>query len=220
MAEDGLQGAMMAEEHNPDLIITDVMMPRMSGTEMCRRIKENLQTSHIPVILLTAWSTDEGRAEGYKVGADAYIAKPFDMDVLLSRISNLLEKQEKRMHDFSHSASLDVKNIADSAPDEKFLKEIISLIEKNITDSDYTTDSLAADMAMSRMSLYRKMKALTGQTPSDFIRTVRLKAAAELLKSGQRNVSEVCYLTGFATPQNFTKHFKDMFGVVPSQYRG
>ena len=220
MAEDGLQGAMMAEEHNPDLIITDVMMPRMSGTEMCRRIKENLQTSHIPVILLTAWSTDEGRAEGYKVGADAYIAKPFDMDVLLARISNLLEKQEKRMHDFSHSASLDVKNIADSAPDEKFLKEIISLIEKNITDSDYTTDSLAADMAMSRMSLYRKMKALTGQTPSDFIRTVRLKAAAELLKSGQRNVSEVCYLTGFATPQNFTKHFKDMFGVVPSQYTG
>lgn len=220
MAEDGLQGAMMAEEHNPDLIITDVMMPRMSGTEMCRRIKENLQTSHIPVILLTAWSTDEGRAEGYKVGADAYIAKPFDMDVLLARISNLLEKQEKRIHDFSHSASLDVKNIADSAPDEKFLKEIISLIEKNITDSDYTTDSLAADMAMSRMSLYRKMKALTGQTPSDFIRTVRLKAAAELLKSGQRNVSEVCYLTGFATPQNFTKHFKDMFGVVPSQYRG
>ena len=220
MAEDGLQGAMMAEEHNPDLIITDVMMPRMNGTEMCRRIKENLQTSHIPVILLTAWSTDEGRAEGYKVGADAYIAKPFDMDVLLARISNLLEKQEKRMHDFSHSASLDVKNIADSAPDEKFLKEIISLIEKNITDSDYTTDSLAADMAMSRMSLYRKMKALTGQTPSDFIRTVRLKAAAELLKSGQRNVSEVCYLTGFATPQNFTKHFKDMFGVVPSQYRG
>ena len=159
MAEDGLQGAMMAEEHNPDLIITDVMMPRMSGTEMCRRIKENLQTSHIPVILLTAWSTDEGRAEGYKVGADAYIAKPFDMDVLLARISNLLEKQEKRMHDFSHSASLDVKNIADSAPDEKFLKEIISLIEKNITDSDYTTDSLAADMAMSRMSLYRKMKS-------------------------------------------------------------
>lgn len=220
MAEDGLQGAMMAEEHNPDLIITDVMMPRMSGTEMCRRIKENLQTSHIPVILLTAWSTDEGRAEGYKVGADAYIAKPFDMDVLLARISNLLEKQEKRMHDFSHSASLDVRNITDSAPDEKFLKEIISLIEKNITDSDYTTDSLAADMAMSRMSLYRKMKALTGQTPSDFIRTVRLKAAAELLKSGQRNVSEVCYLTGFATPQNFTKHFKEMFGVVPSQYRG
>ena len=220
MAEDGLQGAMMAEEHNPDLIITDVMMPRMNGTEMCRRIKENLQTSHIPVILLTAWSTDEGRAEGYKVGADAYIAKPFDMDVLLARISNLLEKQEKRMHDFSHSASLDVRNITDSAPDEKFLKEIISLIEKNITDSDYTTDSLAADIAMSRMSLYRKMKALTGQTPSDFIRTVRLKAAAELLKTGQHNVSEVCYLTGFATPQNFTKHFKEMFGVVPSQYKG
>ena len=97
---------------------------------------------------------------------------------------------------------------------------VLRWMSKTLPDSDYTTDSLAADMAMSRMSLYRKMKALTGQTPSDFIRTVRLKAAAELLKSGQRNVSEVCYLTGFATPQNFTKHFKDMFGVVPSQYRG
>ena len=218
VAKDGLEGALMAETENPDIIVSDVMMPRMNGTDMCRRIKENLQTSHIPVILLTAWSTDEGRAEGYKVGADAYIAKPFDMEVLLARISNLLEKQEKRQKDFSHSISLDPKTVTDSTPDEKFLNEIIGFIEKNIDNSEYTIDSLAADVVMSRMSLYRKMKSLTGQTPADFIRTVRLKTAAKLLKEGNCNVSEACYRTGFASPQNFTKHFKEMFGVLPSQY--
>lgn len=217
-AKDGMEGALMAEQENPDVIVSDVMMPRMSGVDMCRRIKENIETSHIPIILLTAWSTDEGRAEGYKVGADAYIAKPFDMEVLLARISNLLEKQEKRQRDFSHSISLDPKSVTDSTADEIFLNEIISCIEKNIDNSEYTIDSLAADIVMSRMSLYRKMKSLTGQTPADFIRTVRLKTAAKLLKEGNCNVSEACYRTGFASPQNFSKHFKEMFGVLPSQY--
>ena len=217
-AKDGIEGAMMAEAENPDIIVSDVMMPRMSGTDMCRRIRENIETSHIPIILLTAWSTDEGRAAGYKAGADAYIAKPFDMEVLLARISNLLEKQEKRQRDFSHSISLDPKTVTDSSPDEKFLKEIIACIEKNIDNSEYTIDSLAADVVMSRMSLYRKMKSLTGQTPADFIRMVRLKTAAKLLKEEKCNVSEACYRTGFASPQNFAKHFKEMFGVLPSQY--
>ena len=217
-AKDGIEGAMMAEAENPDIIVSDVMMPRMNGTDMCRRIKENIETSHIPIILLTAWSTDEGRAAGYKAGADAYIAKPFDMEVLLARISNLLEKQEKRQRDFSHSISLDPKTVTDSSPDEKFLKEIIACIEKNIDNSEYTIDSLASDVVMSRMSLYRKMKSLTGQTPADFIRMVRLKMAAKLLKEEKCNVSEACYRTGFASPQNFAKHFKEMFGVLPSQY--
>lgn len=217
-AKDGMEGALMAEQENPDVIVSDVMMPRMSGVDMCRRIKENIETSHIPIILLTAWSTDEGRAEGYKVGADAYIAKPFDMEVLLARITNLLEKQEKRQKDFSHSISLDPKTVTDSSPDEAFLNEVIGCIEKNIDDSEYTIDSLAREVVMSRMSLYRKMKSLTGQTPADFIRTVRLKTAAKLLKEGICNVSEACYRTGFASPQNFSKHFKEMFGVLPSQY--
>ena len=217
-AKDGIKGAMMAEAENPDIIVSDVMMPRMNGTDMCRRIKENIETSHIPIILLTAWSTDEGRAAGYKAGADAYIAKPFDMEVLLARISNLLEKQEKRQRDFSHSISLDPKTVTDSSPDEDFLKEVIACIEKNIDNSEYTIDSLSTDVVMSRMSLYRKMKSLTGQTPADFIRTVRLKTAAKLLKEEKCTVSEACYRTGFASPQNFAKHFKEMFGVLPSQY--
>lgn len=218
MAKDGIEGAMKAEAENPDIIVSDVMMPRMNGTDMCRRIKENIETSHIPIILLTAWSTDEGRATGYKAGADAYIAKPFDMEVLLARISNLLEKQEKRQRDFSHSISLDPKTVTDSSPDENFLKEVIACIEKNIDNSEYTIDSLSTDIVMSRMSLYRKMKSLTGQTPADFIRTVRLKTAAKLLKEEKCTVSEACYRTGFASPQNFSKHFKEMFGVLPSQY--
>lgn len=217
-AKDGIEGAMMAEAENPDIIVSDVMMPRMNGTDMCRRIKENIETSHIPIILLTAWSTDEGRAAGYKAGADAYIAKPFDMEVLLARISNLLEKQEKRQRDFSHSISLDPKTVTDSSPDEDFLKEVIACIEKNIDNSEYTIDSLSTDVVMSRMSLYRKMKSLTGQTPADFIRTVRLKTAAKLLKEEKCTVSEACNRTGFASPQNFAKHFKEMFGVLPSQY--
>ena len=217
-AKDGIEGAMMAEAENPDIIVSDVMMPRMNGTDMCRRIKENIETSHIPIILLTAWSTDEGRAAGYKAGADAYIAKPFDMEVLLARISNLLEKQEKRQRDFSHSISLDPKTVTDSSPDEDFLKEVIACIEKNIDNSEYTIDSLSTDIVMSRMSLYRKMKSLTGQTPADFIRMVRLKTAAKLLKEEKCTVSEACYRTGFASPQNFAKHFKEMFGVLPSQY--
>lgn len=217
-AKDGIEGAMMAEAENPDIIVSDVMMPRMNGTDMCRRIKENIETSHIPIILLTAWSTDEGRAAGYKAGADAYIAKPFDMEVLLARISNLLEKQEKRQRDFSHSISLDPKTVTDSSPDEDFLKEVIACIEKNIDNSEYTIDSLSTDIVMSRMSLYRKMKSLTGQTPADFIRMVRLKTAAKLLKEEKCTVSEACYRTGFASPQNFSKHFKEMFGVLPSQY--
>ena len=217
-ARDGIEGAMLAEEHTPDIIVSDVMMPRMNGVDMCRRIKENLTTSHIPVILLTAWSTDEARKEGYRAGADAYIAKPFDMEMLIVRINNLLEKQEKRQRDFSHNLSLDAKSIANSPHDEEFLQQVISCIEKNISNSEYTIDSLAHDILMSRMSMYRKMKSLTGQTPADFIRTIRLKSAAKLLKSGQCNVSEACWSTGFASPQNFAKHFKEMFGVLPSQY--
>lgn len=218
-ASDGSKGLTMAETNNPDIIVSDVMMPVLSGTEMCNRLKHNIETSHIPVILLTAWSTDEARAEGYRAGADAYIAKPFDMEVLLARINNLLEKQEKRINDFTHNDNLDPKTVADSTEDEKFLQQAIECITKNLESNDYTIDSLARDVLMSRMSLYRKMRALTGQTPADFIRTVRLKNAARLLKTGKYNVQEVCWKTGFASSQNFSKHFKQMFGSLPSQYK-
>lgn len=219
MAVDGIDGSLKAEENNPDLIISDIMMPRMNGIDLCERIKSCLPTSHIPVILLTAKGSDRTRAEGYEAGADAYISKPFDMEVLLARIQNLLKKQNERQQEFTHSITLDPKQVSITSKDEEFMKEAIAKIEEKMSDPDYMTDNLASDMAMSRMSLYRKVKAVTGQTPADFIRTVRLKYAAKLLKSGGLSVTEVCMKTGFATPQNFTKRFREMFGVVPSQYK-
>lgn len=218
-AADGIQAALVAEEKSPDLIISDIMMPRMNGIDLCKRIKSCLPTSHIPVILLTAKGSDRARAEGYEAGADAYISKPFDMEVLLARIANLLKKQTERRQEFSHSITLDPKQISITSKDEEFMKQAIGCIEKHIADPEYMTDNLASDVAMSRMSLYRKVKAVTGQTPADFIRTVRLKYAARLLKTGEMTVAEVCEKTGFATPQNFTKRFREMFGVLPSQYK-
>lgn len=217
-AQDGIEGALKAEADEPDIIVSDVMMPRMSGTDMCRRLKDNIATSHIPVVLLTAWSSDEARAEGYKAGADAYIAKPFVMDVLLSRIDNLLSRQQQRIDAFSHNASLDPRTLTDSTADSHLLDEIIAAIKAHLADNEYTIDSLARDVALSRMSLYRKVRSLTGQTPADFIRTVRLKTAAGLLREGRCTVAEACWQTGFASPQNFSRHFKAMFGVLPSQY--
>lgn len=218
-AADGIEAVLLAEEKNPDLIISDIMMPRMNGIDLCKRIKSCLPTSHIPVILLTAKGSDRARAEGYEAGADAYISKPFDMEVLLARVQNLLKKQMELRQDFSHSITLDPKQISVTSKDEEFMNRAIGCIEKNMADPDYMTDNLASDVAMSRMSLYRKVKAVTGQTPADFIRTVRLKYAAQLLKTGELTVAEVCDKTGFATPQNFTKRFREMFGVLPSQYK-
>lgn len=218
-ASDGIEGALTAEEKNPDLIISDIMMPRMNGIDLCKRIKSCLPTSHIPVILLTAKSSDQSRAEGYDVGADAYISKPFDMDVLLARIRNLLRHQSERRHEFSHNITLDPSQVSITSKDEEFMRQAIDCIENHISDPEYMTDNLASDVAMSRMSLYRKLKAVTGQTPADFIRTVRLKYAAGLLKKGGMTVAEVCEKTGFVTSQNFTRRFREMFGVLPSHYK-
>lgn len=218
-ADDGQNGLLIASSQNPDIIVSDVMMPRMSGTEMCGQLKKDVHISHIPVILLTAWDSDEGRTLAYKAGADGYLQKPFDLDTLLARINNLLSKHEERVNLFSHSETLNAKVVAVNQIDEDFINQMIGFIEKNISDSDYGIEQLARDILMSRMSLYRKIRALTNQTPADFIRTVRLKYAAKLLKQGQLSIQEVGYHTGFASPQNFAKRFKDMFGMLPSQYK-
>lgn len=135
------------------------------------------------------------------------------------RINNLLERKKQRMVDFQHSPSLDIKAVAASSCDEQFMRNVIKCIEKNIDNSDYGIDNLASDVAMSRMSLYRKLKSLTGQTPADLIRTIRLKYAARLLKEGSLTVAEVCYRMGYSTTQHFTKRFKEMFVMLPSQYK-
>lgn len=217
-APDGEEGEKLAIEQNPDLIISDIMMPKIDGLELCRRVKHNVQTSHIPVILLTARSGDEAKISGYAVGADSYISKPFSFDVLLVRIKQLIEQQEGRKKEFRKTLRVNPSRITITSIDEQLIQKALKLIEEHIDNSEYNVEQLSADMGMSRMNLYRKLQAITGQTPTEFIRTIRLKRAAQLLQDGKLNVSEVADRVGFSSSSYFTKCFKEQFGVLPTQY--
>lgn len=217
-APDGEEGERMAVGQNPNLIISDIMMPRVDGIELCRRIKTNLQTSHIPVILLTARASDQSKAQGYDAGADSYISKPFSMDVLLTRIRKLIEMQKQRQATFHKEIVVTPSNITITSLDEQIVQKALVSVEKNMDDTEYSVEQLASDLAMTRATLYRKLQGITGQTPKDFIRSIRLKRAAQLLKDSDLTVSEIADRTGFSTPRHFSKLFKETFGVLPSQY--
>lgn len=219
-APDGEEGEKLAIEQNPDLIVSDIMMPKMDGLELCRHIKHNVQTSHIPVILLTARSGDETKISGYEVGADSYISKPFSFDVLLARIKQFIEQQEGRKKEFRKTLRVNPSCITITSIDEQLIQKALKLIEDHMDNSEYNVEQLSLDMGMSRMNLYRKLQAITGQTPTDFIRTIRLKRAAQLLRDGKLNVSEVADRVGFSSSSYFTKCFKELFGVLPTQYHG
>jgi signal transduction histidine kinase/DNA-binding NarL/FixJ family response regulator len=217
-AANGKDGLEKALKHQPDLIITDVMMPEMSGTELCRLLKKNIQTSHIPVILLTAKTSDKAQIEGFEAGADAYISKPFNMDILLLRIHHLIEQQNQRKEQFKNAITINPGVLASTSVDKELIKNALGHIEKNLGNVSYSVEQLSKDLFMDRTGLYRKLSVITGQTPSEFIRSVRLKKAALLLKSGLP-VSEVASRVGFGTTSYFTKCFQEEFGVKPSQYK-
>ena len=203
----------------PDIVISDVMMPRLGGIELTRRIKEDIDTSHIPVILLTARASDDIRTEGYEYGADAYLTKPFRMEMLQARIRNLLEEREKRIKSFSGTADVSPMHVTITTVDQKLMARIMENLEANMDNPEYSVEQMASDVGMHRMNLYRKIQSLYGMTPSEFIRTMRLKRAAQLLTDDPNlNVSEVADMVGFNTPKYFTKYFKELFGVLPSQY--
>lgn len=219
-APDGEEGDRMAVEQNPALIISDIMMPRVDGIELCRRIKTNVQTSHIPVILLTARASDQSKAQGYDAGADSYISKPFSIDVLLTRIRKLIEQQRQRQQMFHKEIVVTPSSITITSLDEQIVQKALQSVEKNMDDTEYSVEQLASDLAMTRATLYRKLQGITGQTPKDFIRSIRLKRAAQLLTDSDLSVSEIADRTGFSTPRHFAKLFKEAFGVLPSQYGG
>ena len=203
-----------------DLVISDVMMPGMSGVELTHAIKENVETSHIPVVLLTARTSDDVRTESYEQGADAYLTKPFLTEMLLARVRNLLDEREKRMKSFSSGADVSPMHVTITTVDQKLMARIMACLEKNMDNADYSVEQLAADVGMHRMNLYRKIQSLYGMTPSEFIRTMRLKRAAQIIADDPNlNVAEVAYMVGFNTPKYFTKYFKELFGVLPSQYK-
>ena len=216
-ASNGVEGLQKAQEQQPDLVISDVMMPEMDGMELCNRLKKEIATSHIPIIMLTARSSDESQIEGYKSGADAYISKPFNMDILQLRIINLLEQQKQRKELFKKAIIIQPDTIVSNNVDESLIKNALQCVERNLDNSLYSVEQFSKDMGMDRTGLYRKLVAITGQTPSAFIRSVRLKKAAQLLKQGF-SVSEVADKVGFGTVGYFGKCFQEEFGVKPSLY--
>ena len=216
-ATNGAEGLQKVQDLHPDLVISDVMMPEIDGMELCNRLKKEIETSHIPIIILTARSSDESQIEGYKSGADAYISKPFNMDILLLRISNLLEQQKERKDLFKKAIIIQPDSIATTSVDEKLITKAIQCVEQNLSNTLYSVEQLSKEMHMDRTGLYRKLLAITGQTPSAFIRSIRLKKAAQLLAQGL-SVSEVADLVGFGTMSYFSKCFQEEFGVKPSAY--
>lgn len=204
----------------PDIIVCDVMMPKMDGFELTKRIKNDVETSHIPVVLITARMSEDIRIKGYDCGSDAYLSKPFRMEMLEARISNLLEEREKRMRSFSAGADVSPMHVTVTTVDQKLMTLIMEKIEANMDNPDYSVEDLASDVCMHRMSLYRKIQSLYGMNPSVFMRTMRLKRAAQLLSADAGlSVVEVSEAVGFGTQKYFAKYFKEMFGVSPSQYK-
>lgn len=215
-AADGTEGIRKAMKYVPDVIISDVMMPGIDGIECCRRLKGELQTCHIPVILLTACSLDEQRIQGYAGGADSYISKPFSSQLLLTRIRNLIESRQRMKQFFGDRQTLAKEDICDM--DKDFVERFKSLIEVKMGDSELNVEDLGKEMGLSRVQLYRKIKSLTNYAPNELLRMARLKKAASLLASSDMTIAEVGYEVGFTSPSYFAKCYKEQFGESPTEF--
>ena len=215
-AANGSEGIRKAMKYVPDLIISDVMMPGMDGIECCRRLKSELQTCHIPVILLTACSLDEQRIQGYDGGADSYISKPFSSHLLLARIRNLIDSHQRLRQFFGDRQTLAKEDICDM--DKEFVEKFKTIIEEKMSDSGLNVEDLGRDMGLSRVQLYRKIKSLTNYAPNELLRMARLKRAASLLASSELTVAEIAYEVGFTSPSYFTKCYKEQFGESPTEF--
>jgi signal transduction histidine kinase/ligand-binding sensor domain-containing protein/DNA-binding response OmpR family regulator len=217
-AADGEEALAIIQKIIPDLIISDIMMPGIAGIELCRRVKADKNICHIPVILLTGLSTEQEQFESLGTGADDYILKPFNFQILEVKISNLISNRRSLKHAFSNRLIIAPNDVAIVPLDEQFIRKALDLIEKNISKTDYTVEELSRDLGMSRTLLYKKILALTGKPPLEFMRKLRLQRAAQLLQKSQMNISEITYQVGFNDPKYFRKHFKNEFGVLPSKY--
>lgn len=216
-AADGKEGLSVAIKEVPDLVICDVMMPVMDGLEFTKQLKTNTATSHIPVIMLTAKNLEEHRAEGYEHGADSYITKPFHSKVLLARIENLLRQRQllKNLYQGTKEAEKEISEAHLEDRDKQFLKQLQAIIQKNLSDSEFGVEDMGQQIGLSRVQLYRKVKAMTGSSVVDLLRKARLAKARRLLETRSMSVSEVAYEVGFSAPSYFTKCFKDEYGMLP-----
>lgn len=217
-ARNGVEGWNMVLSLQPDLIVSDIMMPEMNGIELCTKIKSDERVSHIPVVLLTARSSEEQRLEGFKTGADDYITKPFNFEVLEARINNLLRQREKSQKIFRKTLEVKSSELQITPLDVKFIENAVKCVEKNVSSPDFSVEDLGTELGISRAYVFKKILALTGKTPLEFIRTIRLQHAAQLLEKSQLSVREIAYKVGFNNPKYFTKYFKEQFHVLPSDY--
>ena len=207
-------------KNKPDLIISDVMMPEMDGTTLCTKLKANINTNDVPVILLTAKSREEDQLEGLQTGADAYILKPFNMEILRRTIINLLTMRRTLKNKFTGKESQEekVEQRKIQTPDDALMQRVMEVINENIGDSDLSVDMIAQKVGISRVHLHRKMKELTNQTPHSFIRNIRLQQAAKLLKDGKQSITDVMYICGFSNSASFSTMFKNLYGSSPRDY--
>lgn len=217
VAANGKEAWKIIPELKPDLIVSDLMMPEMDGNELCRWVKTDKRTENIPFVLLTAKQSVENKVEGLTIGADDYVTKPFNMEVLLLRMRKLIDLNSRSK--LRTRIDPEPSEIVITSLDEKLIESAIKYVEANIDRSDLSVEELSRELGMSRVHLYKKLLQITGKTPTEFIRIIRLKRAAQMLRESQQNVSEIAYQLGFNSPKYFTKYFKDEFGVLPSVYQ-
>lgn len=218
-ASNGHNGYLMAVKNIPDIIISDVMMDGIDGYELCKNIKENITTSHIPVILLTALSMDEQRAKGFESGADAYISKPFNEDILMIRVKTILENKEKMKIHFQENLTFGDKKEKVNEIDKSFMDKFREYIEENISETDLNVDEIGRSLGLSRVQLYRKVKSLTNYAPNELVRIIRLKESKRLLLNPDKKIAEIAYEIGFSSPAYFTKCFREYFNESPSDFQ-
>lgn len=217
-ATNGKEGWERIKQLNPDLVVSDIMMPLMDGVELAKKVKTETLTAHIPIVLLTAMGSEEKQLEGLKAGVNDYITKPFTFEILASRINNLLAQQKLLQKRFQKQIEVNPGEVTITPVDEKFLKQALEAVEKQIDNSDFSVEDLSREMCMSRVTFYRKIVSLTGRSPLEFIRSIRLKRAAQLLDKSGMSIAEIAYEVGFNDPKIFTKFFKEEFNMLPSQY--
>lgn len=217
-AENGLEALEVLKNEAIQLVVSDVMMPEMDGFQLCKSIKQSIELSHIPVILLTAKNTIQAKVEGLELGADAYIEKPFSKEHLLAQIASLIQNRSMMRDYFANSPLIHIKSIAHSKSDERFLKVLHEVIDKNLEDTELDVEKLASKLNITRITLYRKIKAISNLSPIELITLTRLKKAATYLAHGQYKMYEIADMVGFSSQSNFTRSFHKQFGMSPTDY--
>jgi YesN/AraC family two-component response regulator len=217
-AENGLEGLNRAIEEIPDLVITDLMMPEMDGLEMCKRLKADEKTSHIPVIILTARAERASKLQGLESHADDYIIKPFDQEELKARVRNLIEQRRLLREKFKYDFFIKERGLDLKSTDERFIQKAIETVKSNLDDPDLNVNILSEKLGVSSTQLYRKIHGLTNQSPSEFIRNLRLQHSTLLLKKSYDNIAQIAYQVGFSNHSYFSKCFRELYGISPVEY--